>query len=79
MLSEIIFERHNVLNDINNFTRHNLFIRHDHKSSDKDYATCLSHNLIRHKHTTEFLKDIYIHIQESDLNPLSKQVRNGYV
>ena len=38
----------------------------------------MSHNFIRHKHTAEFLKDVYIHLQESDSNPLSGPVRNGY-
>ena len=38
----------------------------------------MSYKFIRHKHTTEFLKDIYIHLQESDSNPLSGPVRNGY-
>jgi len=39
----------------------------------------MSYNFIRHKHTAEFLKDVYIHLQESDSNLLSGAVRNGYL
>jgi len=52
LLTDIIYERHNVLNDINKSTRHNMLTRHNHLNDINLQIKVMRHNYVAQFHTT---------------------------
>ena len=63
-----------MLNNINKFKRHNVLIRHKYLN---DIKLRILVKVMRHNYVAQFYAT-YIHLQESDSNPISGPVRNGY-